>query len=157
MRKAVHAIMLERGDLERLRARVNRLLAALQEASEMEALDAPGTWLPPVDLSESPSCVTVEMELPGVRADSVAVILTNERLTVTGKKRKGAPRGVISHLCSERSYGNFKRAVPLRWPIRADGATATLKNGVLVVRLPKLEDRRGTEFRIEVTGAEEKT
>ena len=154
MRKAVHAIMLERGDLERLRTRVDRLLAALQEASEMEALDAPGTWLPPVDLSESPACVTVEMELPGVRAESVAVTLTNERLTVTGRKRKGAPRGVISHLCSERSYGHFKRTVPLRWPIRAEGAAAALKNGVLTVRLPKLEDRRGTEFRIEVMSDE---
>ncbi len=154
MRKAVHAVILERDQLERLRARVDRLLAALQEASEMEALDAPGSWLPPVDLSESPACVTVEMELPGVRAESVEVTLTNERLTITGRKRKGAPRGVISHLCSERSYGNFKRTVPLRWPIRAAGATAALKNGVLTVRLPKLEDRRGTEFKIGVISDE---
>ncbi|HEU4597352.1 MAG TPA: Hsp20/alpha crystallin family protein [Pyrinomonadaceae bacterium] len=154
MRKAVHAVILERDQLERLRARVDRLLAALQEASEMEALDTPGAWLPPVDLSESPACVTVEMELPGVRAESVEVTLTNERLTITGRKRKGAPRGVISHLCSERSYGHFKRTVPLRWPIRAAGATAALKNGVLTVRLPKLEDRRGTEFKIGVTSDE---
>ncbi len=156
MRKVVHATILERGELERLRARVDRLLAALQEASEMEALDAPGAWLPPVDLSESPAGVTIEMELPGVRAESVEVTLTNEHLRVSGRKRKSAPRGVISHLCSERSYGHFKRTVPLRWPVRADGATAELKNGVLTVRLPKLEDRRGTEFRIEVTGTEGK-
>ena len=156
MRKAVHATILERVELGRLRVRVERLLEALQEASEMEALDAPGAWLPPADLCESPEFVTVEMELPGVRAEAVEVTLTNGHLRVSGRRRKGAPRGVISHLCSERSYGHFKRTVPLRWPIRAAGATATLKNGVLTVRLPKLEDRRGTEFRIEVTGEEEK-
>ena len=63
MRKAAHATILERVELNRLRARVERLFVALQEASEMEALDAPGAWFPPVDLCESPSCVTVEMEL----------------------------------------------------------------------------------------------
>ena len=157
MRRAVHAPILERVELERLRARVDRLLAALQEASEMEALDAPGAWLPPVDLSESPAFVTVEMELPGVRAESVEVTLSDGHLRVTGRKRKGAPRRPVTHLCSERSYGHFKRTIALRWPIRAEGATATLKNGVLTVRLPKLEDRRGTEFRIGVTSEEEKT
>jgi len=151
MRKAAHAPILERVELNRLRARVERLFVALQEASEMEALDAPGAWLPPVDLCESRSCVTIEMELPGLRAEAVEVILTNEHLRVSGRRRKGAPRGVISHLCSERSYGNFVRTIPLRWPITASGAKAELKNGVLTVRLPKLEDRRGTEFKIEVT------
>jgi HSP20 family protein len=154
MRKALHATILERVELERLRARVERLFVALQEASEMEALDAPGAWLPPVDLCESPSCVTVEVELPGLRAEAVEVTLTNEHLRVSGRRRKGAPRGVISHLCSERSYGNFTRTIPLRWPIRTAGATAELKNGVLTVRLPKLEDRRGSEFKIKVTNNE---
>jgi HSP20 family protein len=151
MRKAVPATILERVELERLRARVERLLVALQEASEMEALDAPGAWLPPVDLCESASSVTVEVELPGLRAEAVEVTLTNEHLRVSGRKRKGAPRGVISHLCSERGYGHFTRTIPLRWPIRAEGVTAELKNGVLTVRLPKLEDRRGSEFKIKVT------
>jgi HSP20 family protein len=150
MRKAVPATILERVELERLRARVERLLVALQEASEMEALDAPGAWLPPVDLCESASCVKVEVELPGLHAEAVEVTLTNEHLRISGRKRKGAPRGVISHLCSERSYGHFTRTIPLRWPIRADGATAELKDGVLTVRLPKLEDRRGSEFKIKV-------
>jgi len=153
MRK-VHATIFDRADLERLRGRVGRLFVALQEASEMVAGEA-GAWLPPVDLCESESFVTVSVELPDVRAEQVEVTLTNEQLRVRGRKRKGAPRGVISHLCSERSFGQFARTVPLRWPIRKDGATAVLKDGVLTIRLPKLEDRRGCEHKVEVKESDE--
>jgi HSP20 family protein len=150
MKKTVHAAIFDRGELERLRARVGRLFVALQEASEMAAGEAGAAWLPAVDVCESEACVTVTMELPGVRAEQVEVVLASGELRVRGGKRKGAPRGVISHLCSERSFGQFARAIPLRSPVRRDGATAELRDGVLTVRLPKLEDRRGVEHRIEV-------
>ena len=150
MKKTVHAAIFDPTELERLRGRVGRMLLALQEASEMVAGEAGAAWLPAVDLCESDSCVTVSVELPGVRAEQVEVALTNEVLRVRGRKRKGAPRGVISHLCSERSFGQFARTIPLRSPVRRDGAAAELKDGVLTVRLPKLEDRRGVEHRIEV-------
>jgi HSP20 family protein len=153
MKRLVQVKSMERAELERLRARLGRLFAALQEAAEMAALDAPGAWLPPVDLCESGDTVTVLVELPGVRASDVEVRLAGGELRVEGRKRKkGAPRGVISHLCSERSYGHFSRAVALRWPIRAAGATAELRDGLLTVRLPKLAERRGEEYKIEVTG-----
>jgi len=153
MKRTLHATLFDRAELERLRGRVGRLFVALQEASEMVAGEA-GAWLPPVDLCESESFVTVSVELPGVRAEQVEVVLTNEHLRVRGRKRKGAPRGVITHLCSERSFGQFARTVPLRWPIRKGGATAELKDGLLTVRLPKLEERRGGEHRIEVRSEE---
>ena len=150
MKRTVHAAIFDRGELERLRARVGRLFVALQEASEMAAGEAGAAWLPAVDVCESGECVTVTVELPGMRADQIEVALTNEELRVRGRKRKGAPRGVISHLCSERSFGQFARHIPLRWPVRKDGAAAELRDGVLTIRLPKLEDRRGVEHRIEV-------
>jgi len=151
MKKTVHAAIVDPAELERLRVRVGRLLLALQEASEMVAGEAGAAWAPAVDLCESDACVTVSVELPGVRAEHVEVALAGGELRVRGRKRKGAPRGVISHLCSERSFGQFARTIRLRWPVRKDAATAVLKDGVLTVRLPKLEDRRGAEHRIAVT------
>ena len=146
----VHAAIVDPSELERLRGRVGRLLVALQEASEMVAGEAGAAWLPAVDLCESDARVTVYVELPGVRAEHVEVTLAGDELRVRGRKRKGAPRGVISHLCSERSFGQFARNIKLRWPVRKDRAAAELKDGVLIIRLPKLEDRRGREHRIEV-------
>ena len=153
MKKTLHATILDRAQLERLRGRVGRLFVALQEASEMAAGEA-GAWLPPVDLCESGECVTVRVELPGVRAEHLEVSLTNDELRVRGRKRKGAPRGVTRHLCSERSFGQFARTIPLRWPVRRGGATAALKDGVLTIRLPKLKERRGGEHVIAVVSDE---
>src|ERR1044071_7612012 len=150
MKRTVHAAIFDPAELERLRGRVGRLLVALQDASEMVAGEAGAAWVPAVDLCESDGQVTVRVELPGVRAEHVEVALTNEELRVRGRKRKGAPRGVTRHLCSERSFGQFARTIPLRWPVLRDEATAALKDGVLTVRLPKLKERRGGEHRIEV-------
>jgi HSP20 family protein len=145
---------LTRSELERLRGRVERLLAALEEAAEEIAPPVPGALLPPVDLCESDGAVTVRVELPGVEAEMLEVTLTNTHLRIAGRKKKGAPRGRAVHLCSERSYGHFNRVIPLRWPVRIAEATAHLRNGVLTVSLPKLKDRRGAEFRITVTSDE---
>jgi HSP20 family protein len=149
MIKVAH-VGLKRIELERLRDGVGRLYAALQEASEAEA-PVPGEWAPPVDLCETHDDVVVRVELPGVTAAQIKIGLTNSHLRICGEKKRRAPRNrIISHLCSERSYGHFSRVLPLRWTVNVSEATASLKGGVLVVRLPKRKDRRGGEFRIPI-------
>ena len=156
MVKAVHATGLERLELEKLRDRVGCLYAALQEATQADVPAVPGAWLPPVDLCEMEEMVVVRVELPGVKATDVHVGLTSTQLLIHGVKKKGAPRQrVLSHLCSERSYGPFSRTIPLRWTVSVREATAELRKGVLVVRLPKLKERRGAEFKVAVKDAGE--
>ncbi|MDT4967345.1 MAG: hypothetical protein QOJ64_2082 [Acidobacteriota bacterium] len=149
MIKVAH-VGLKRIELERLRDGVGRLYAALQEASEAEA-PVPGEWAPPVDLCETHDDVIVRVELPGVTASQIKIGLTNTHLRICGDKKRRAPRNrIISHLCSERSYGHFSRVLPLRWTVNVNEATASLKGGVLIVRLPKRKDRRGGEFKIPI-------
>jgi HSP20 family protein len=156
MIKAVRATGLERLELERLRDHVGRLYAALQEATLTDAPATPGAWSPPVDLCETAKAVIVRVELPGVRAEQIKVGLTSTRLRICGEKKRAVPRSrVVTHLCSERSYGNFSRVVPLRWTINVKWATAELKDGMLVVQLPKQQDRRGAEFKVSVKDAGE--
>jgi HSP20 family protein len=151
MIKPIRATGLERLELQRLRDRVGRLYAALQEATEAENPLASGAWAPPVDLSETHDAINVRIELPGVTADQIKIGLCNTKLRIWGeKKRRPARRRIISYLCSERSYGKFNRLVPLRWTINIREAQAELENGVLSICLPKLDDRRGGEFLIEV-------
>lgn len=151
MIKVIHATGLERIELEGLRDRVGRLFDALQEAAEADAPPAPGSWSPPVDVCEGEDAITVRIELPGVRAAGIKVLLTNAQLRICGEKKKRVPRQrVVSHLCSERSYGRFTRVVTLRWTVNVNDATAQLIDGVLVVRLPKRKDRRGAEFKVPI-------
>jgi HSP20 family protein len=150
MVKSVGAAGLERIELKQLTERVGRLFTVLQEAEEAQAPTA-GTWLPPVDVCETTKAICVRIEVPGVSVGQIKIGLTSDRLRVCGEKKQRKPRQrIISHLCSERSYGRFDRVIPLHWTISVKDATAELSNGVLLVHLPKLRDRRGLEVRIAV-------
>jgi HSP20 family protein len=149
--KPVGATGLERLELQRLRDRVGRLYAALQEATEADDPLASGAWAPPVDLCETEEAIYIRAEMPGVNPDQIKIGLTNARLRIWGEKKRRVTRNrVISHLCSERSYGRFSRIVPLRWSISVRNTTAELANGMLLIKMPKVQDRRGTEIIITV-------
>ena len=110
------------------------------------------TWSPPVDLCETADAIVLCIELPGLTAEQIKIGATTTQLRIWGeKKRRVARNKILSHLCSERSYGKFSRLVPLRWTVSVRNATAEVANGILTVRLPKIEDRRGVEFQIPVT------
>ena len=151
MIKTVRATGLERLELQRLRDRVGRLFAALQEATVAEDPLASETWAPPVDLCESADAIVIWVELPGLTAEHIKVGATNTQLRIWGEKKRRAPRNrILSHLCSERSFGKFCRIVPLRWTVSIQDSEASIDNGMLTVRMPKIEDRRGVEFKIPV-------
>ena len=151
MIKPIRATGLERLELQRLRDRIGRLYAYLQEATEAEQPIASGTWAPPVDLCETEKLISIRVELPGVSADEIKIGISNAKLRIWGeKKRRPNRRRIISYLCSERSFGKFGRVVPLRWTFSIRDASAELSNGMLHIYLPKIEDRRGEEVLIAV-------
>jgi HSP20 family protein len=151
MIKPVRATGLERLELQRLRDKVGRLYAALQEAMEAENPLASGSWAPPVDLCETGKAVLLRIELPGVLSEQIKIGLCNTKIRIWGeKKRRPARRRIVSYLCSERSYGKFSRVVHLRWTISIRDATAEMANGILFIRLPKIEERRGGEYMVTV-------
>ena len=156
MIKPIRTTGLERLELHRLRDRVGRLFAALQEATVADDPLTSGAWAPPVDLCEATDAIYIRVELPGLKAEQVHVGLTNTQLRIHGeKKRRVARTRIVSHLCSERSYGKFSRVVPLRWTVNIRKATAELANGILLIRIPKIEDRRGEEVKLAVTESAE--
>jgi HSP20 family protein len=157
MIKSTRITGLERLELLRLRDRVGRLFAALQEATVADDPLASGAWAPPVDLCEAKDAIYVRVELPGLTADQIQIGVTNTQLRIWGeKKRSVVSHPITSHLCSERSYGRFSRLVPLRWTFSVREATAELGNGLLLIRLPKIEDRRGVEYKLAVKGTDRK-
>ncbi|HSS22454.1 MAG TPA: Hsp20/alpha crystallin family protein [Pyrinomonadaceae bacterium] len=151
MLKPARTTGLERLELLRLRDRVGRLFASLQEATIVDDPLASETWVPPVDLCETADAIVVRVELPGLAAEQIKVGATNTQLRIWGEKKRRATRNkIVSHLCSERSFGKFCRLVPLRWTVSVQDAVAEVANGMLTIRLPKIEDRRGVEFKIKV-------
>jgi HSP20 family protein len=157
MVKSVGPAGLERIEMKRLTERVGRLFSVLQEAAEAQMPGIAGAWAPPVDVYETASAICLRIELPGVSASQIKIGLNSNKLRIHGEKKKRNPRlRIVSHLCSERSYGHFNRIVPLRWTISVKDATAELANGLLLINLPKIKDRRGSEVKVPIIDTESK-
>ena len=109
-----------------------------------------GAWAPMLDVSETKDAMIVTAELPGVDAKEIGIELTGDLLTLKGEKEKRTEEKEERYHRVERTYGAFLRSV--RLPMAVDGSkvTATFKNGVLVVTLPKTPAAKGTTIPVKI-------
>jgi HSP20 family protein len=142
----------EKIELRRLHERIERLFAALEEALESESSDYLNSFVPAVDLFENEKTVAVTVELPGVNCDEINLTVTAKDIIIEAQKEHSTNiRPALSHFCCERQYGLFRRRIQLRWAIDINETTAELKDGILMINLPKLVDRRGKSVQIPIT------
>ena len=96
------------------------------------------SYFPPMNVWEDGDTLFVEMEVPGLKIEDIAVSFDNGELTLKGEKKFEAKENAPLHR-RERLYGAFNRTLTLPWEIVADRVSAELKDGVLTVTLPKAE------------------
>jgi HSP20 family protein len=113
-------------------------------------------WNPEIDVFERGDRLVVRADLPGIERDQVHLRLEEVGLVIEGeRKEEHEERGERGYYRSERTYGSFRRVVPLPDGVEGETATAEMKNGVLEVSFKKPEAKtRGK--RIEI-GGESKT
>jgi HSP20 family protein len=109
-----------------------------------------GTATLPVDITESADGLTLVFEAPGVDTKQVKVELENGILTVSVERPAPAREEATTVLRSERAYGTVTRQLELPYAIERDGIEASLKDGLLTVKLRRAEADR--PLRIEVKG-----
>jgi HSP20 family protein len=107
-------------------------------------------WAPLSDMYETKDDLLVTFELPGVREKEVSVSITGDVLTVKGERRFERDVEDEGFHRLERVYGKFERSMPLPIPVQADKVKATYRDGVLEIRLPKVEEVKPKEIKIEV-------
>jgi HSP20 family protein len=137
-------------DLEEVSNRLSRLFSDSPFAGPGDG----GIWTPPMSVSETSDELILSAELPGMDESNVTVELENNVLTISGEKTEERTEGEEErryHLW-ERSYGAFKRSFTLPRTVSSDEAKATFENGVLMVRLPKVEEAKGRRIQIGKAG-----
>jgi HSP20 family protein len=116
-----------------------------------------GEWFPRVDVLETANDVVVKVEAPGFAKNEVSVVFQGPKMIISGeKKQPKMDRSIRGYLCLERSYGKFSRSLYIDRAVDLTKAKATLDSGVLTVVMPKLRDRRGSEFRLSIDEVETK-
>jgi HSP20 family protein len=110
--------------------------------------DRTSGW-PNIEVSETAKEVKVTAELPGLEESDVDIELVNGVLTVRGEKKTETEDK--DRRFSERSYGRFERRIPVD-DIDEDKVTASFRNGVLTVTLPKTATATADVKRIAING-----
>jgi HSP20 family protein len=102
-----------------------------------------GEWTPSLDVLETKDALVVKAEIPGIESNDISVSLEGQMLTIKGEKRHEKEEKDEQFYRAERSYGAFARTV--RLPASVDGSkvTATYKNGLLTVTMPKAPGAKG--------------
>jgi HSP20 family protein len=106
-------------------------------------------FTPSVDIIEEDEAIRVDVEAPGMNPEDLSVSVSEDFLTIRGDKKEERGECVGVH-CSERTYGAFRRSIPLPVGVDKDKVDAIFKNGVLSIILPKSgEATRKVKIRIE--------
>ncbi len=109
-----------------------------------------GRFQPKVEVKESANDLRVSIELPGIDDNDLEVSVTDDALTISGEKREEKEESTCGYYHMERSYGSFRRRIPIQCSIDKDKAAATFKKGVLNVILPKTADAKQNVKKITI-------
>ena len=101
-----------------------------------------GELSPTVDIFEEGNDLVVKAELPGIKKEDLNVTLTENRITISGEKKREKKVEKKDYHRIESSYGSFTRSFRLPENVNGDKAKASFKDGMLNIRIPKTEEAK---------------
>ena len=105
-------------------------------------------WSPEVDVRETAGEFIVMAALPGVRKEDVETEIKENLLTVTGKRTESVAEGNI-WLRREIPAGRFCRVFKIGARFKNDAVKASLKDGILEIRIPKADETKPNRIQID--------
>jgi HSP20 family protein len=135
-------------DMKTLQTQLNRIFEPFVRMADDEL--ASGTWVPPVDVAEAQDKILVRAEVPGMKQDDITIEFENGVLTIKGERKiEKNGEGVTWHRV-ERTYGNFVRSFTLPRTVDAERISASYREGILEIEVPKKEEAKPKQIRIAV-------
>jgi len=108
-----------------------------------------GTWAPAVDVAEEKDKLLVKIEVPGIEEKDLKIHFEDGILTVTGE-RQFERKDERNYHRIERAYGTFTRTFSLPRSVDANQITASYRNGILEIEIPKKEEAKPKQIEISV-------
>ncbi|NUM25796.1 MAG: Hsp20/alpha crystallin family protein [Candidatus Buchananbacteria bacterium] len=103
-----------------------------------------------LDVYQDQKNIYIKSAIAGVKAEDLRISLNNDMLTIRGERRSEVVNDeAVDYFYQECYWGSFSRSIILPVEVKTDKISATLKNGVLTITLPKTQRR--TTIPIEVS------
>ena len=138
-------------ELAALQDRMNRVFEGTLARTRNEEELFTGTWAPPVDIYETKDRIVLKAELPGFDDKQIQLRFEDGVLTLEGERKFEKESGDENYHRVERSYGKFVRSFAIPAGVEGDRIAASFSNGVLTVDLPKREETKPKQIRIEAS------
>lgn len=106
-------------------------------------------WAPAADMYETKSEVVIVAELPGLSDKDIHLSIIGDLLTIEGERHWNSEVPDASHYRRERWFGKFARTFSLPRQVDTGQVRATYRDGVLTVKLPKAEQIKPKEIKID--------
>ncbi len=140
-----HGLHTHFGELDRMRRHLDQIFGQLGQPAA--AARSAGVF-PLVNLTETQDAYIVRAEIPGVAADKLDIQTMGRNLTISGERQIEVDPKAKYHR-RERESGRFSRAIALPGDIDREKVSATLKNGVLELTVPKAQAAKPRKIEIK--------
>jgi HSP20 family protein len=127
---------------------VNRFFG---EAFSGAATDGESTWAPAIDIYETEQELVVKADLPDLSEKDIDIRVENNTLSIKGERKFDKEVRSENYLRVERSYGAFARSFTLPNTINTEALHAQYRNGVLTVHMPKREELKPRQVKVNVS------
>ncbi len=107
-------------------------------------------FAPAIDVSENDDNVEIRCDLPGVNKEDIDISVSGDLLTIKGEKQDEKEERESTYYRRESWSGSFQRSVSLPESVDADKAKAEMRDGVLHLTMPKREEEKRKQIKVDV-------
>lgn len=103
-----------------------------------------------VDVYQTPTEIVIQSTVAGVDPENLDISITSDSVTIRGRREKMERVKDEDYFYQECYWGKFARSIILPQEIDTEEAVASIKNGVLTLRLPKLNREKTKKIRVRI-------
>lgn len=104
----------------------------------------------PIDMYQTDSDVVIKAAVPGIRPEDIDIKIVGDTISITGESREQRETKEDNYMLQEMSVGRFHRDVMSPVSLKSDQAQASFENGVLTIKIPKAENVKARQVKVQV-------
>ena len=137
-------------NIDNMQKEMGRLLEYLGSSKPPVGRFDPEIWEPAVDVYQTEKDIVVQVEIPGLMAEDINVMIEGTTLTIKGERQDVHTEKKKNYCQMEIRRGGFERFIALPSTVNPDKTTASYKDGILEIVLAKMQRQHTPKVRIKI-------